>query len=216
MPAQAEARAKGDAKIITHNEITISNKNLYRAWILLEQNGYTVNFAPPELWAHRCLLTAYHPETLEGFLIASDELGNLLHFGMSYLNLHGYAEPRYRDQSNPDRLRHYAEAVVARACTEVANSQPGSRNSALYRASFVIGRYLLGWQLDPDSVQAQLLDAALQSGIRGGFREAQATIKSGLNDGQKKPRDPSELLSQSDSSQWGKANPWDKPSPWGR
>ena len=60
----------------------------------------------------------------------------------------------------------------------------------------IIGRYLLDWQLDRDSVFAQLVDAALETGLRGGEPEARATIRSGLKAGQRNPRDPDELLSE--------------------
>lgn len=192
MPAMVNA-GKPTNKTSLADNTTVNNKNLIRVFALLEQAGFIVTFCPPELWQHRALLSAYNPETRDGYLIGPDELGMILHYGVEYFNPWSYSEPRYQDKSNPDRLKHYAEAVLARACADVASSQPGSRNSALYKAAFSIGRYLFGWQLDEDKARADLLDAALQSGLRGGANEARATIKSGFSDGQKLPRDPSDL-----------------------
>jgi hypothetical protein len=164
---------------------------------MLEAAGYIVNYADPELLQHRHLITAYNRETREGYLIGPDELGLLCHYGLEYLNPHNYSEPRYKDKGNTANIRHYAEAALAKACTDVATSQPGSRNGALYRAAFGIGRLLLGWELPEDTAYMALLEAALQSGLQGGVNEAKATIRSGLKSGQRKPRDPSELQNQS-------------------
>ncbi|MGL4608128.1 MAG: hypothetical protein ACRCYY_00360 [Trueperaceae bacterium] len=216
--------------------ITVNPQKFQEAVSVLENAGHTVTFAPIELWSHRCVLTAFNPVTGEGYLIGSDELGLLCHYGIAYLNPHNFSEPRYKAKDNVNRLKHYAEAVLARAIVDIQTAQPGTRNQTLYKAAFVIGRYLLGWHLDPDSVQAQLLDAALQSGLQGGEREARTTIKSGLKAGQKQARDPDDLMNNSpfdehpSSSNKSQAlssknrfdeqhhNPlgeWAKPSPWG-
>jgi hypothetical protein len=163
---------------------------------LLEGEGFDVVLPPLEFQAHDLCLFASNSTTGEAYSIRTDELGLILHYGRAYFNPHGYRLPKHKDKTNPNRIKHYAESVLARVVVEVQSAKPGARNAALYRAACTMGRFLFGWNLNPDSVQAQLLDAALTSGLRGGEHEARATIRSGFKAGQKKPKDPSTVLSQ--------------------
>jgi hypothetical protein len=197
-PTQGGVGSSYESKTrIAQRYTNIDNHKLYQTVAILEQASYTVTFAPVELWQHRCILTAWHPVTGEGFMVGPDELGLIIHYGAGYLDPYQYGnelQARHQNKNNPNRIRHYAEAVIARAICDVQTAQPGIRNQTLSRAAFVVGRYLLGWQLDPDSVQGQLLEAALQTGLD--HREANTTIKRGLDAGQRNPRSPDELLNE--------------------
>jgi hypothetical protein len=176
--------------------MTVDPVKLQRAKAVLEAAGYTVHLVPVELWQHRALLSAWHSETKEGFLIGSDELGLVCHYGVEYLDPYKYGrdQPRYKDADNPNRIRHYAEAILSRHIFEIESASPGTSNTTLNRSAFILGRYLFGWQLDPDSIQGQLLEAAIHRGIPE--YEAKVVIRAGLKAGSKNPRNPDELLDE--------------------
>lgn len=235
-PATTSMTGSRNTPIIASRKfITLDTEKLYQAVWLLEQAGFTVTTAPIELWQFCCILTAYDPVTGEGYLIGPDELGLIIHYGVAYLNPHEFTEPRYKAKDNSNRIKHYAEAAIARVCTDVALAAPGTSNQALNKAAYTIGRFMFGWQLDPDSIQAHLLGVALDRGINE--HEAKAVIKAGVRAGEKKPRDPSDLMNafpfdeQPSSSNKRQApyeknrfnehhntpsEKWVKPSPWGR
>lgn len=189
-----QAETGGATKSIARRFITFDLERLHQAITVLENEGFTVTFAPVELWQHHCLLTAWHNIRGEGFLIDVAELGHIIQYGTLYLDPFAEedTEPRYKRSDNLSRIRHYAEAVMARAISEVQTAQPGARNQTLSRNAFLVGRYLLGWELNQDTVMGQLLEAALSIGLD--HREANATIKRGLEAGSRNPRSPDELL----------------------
>lgn len=191
-PTQASGAKGQTSRRIAHLSIDLDKLN--QAQIILEQAGYVVTTAPIDLWPHRNIINAYNPVTGEGYLIGPDELGLICHYGVVYLNPHGFDEPRYKAKDNSSRIKHYAEAAIAGACTEVAIAAPGTSNTALNKAAYLIGRFMSGWQLDPDSSQAQLLGVALDRGIKE--HEARAVINAGIKAGAKNPRDPNELLDE--------------------
>jgi hypothetical protein len=171
--------------------LTVDLAKLQLAILLLEQAGYVVTIAPVDLWQHRAILSIWHPVKQDGTFVYADELGLLCHYGISYLNPHGYDEPRYKDASNPHRLKHYVGAVLAQACVDIEVASPGTSNATLNRSAYVLGRYAYGWQIDPETIQARLHDAATARGID--THEARAVIASALKAGSKNPRDPHDL-----------------------
>ena len=70
------------------------------------------------------------------------------------------------------RLRGVVEAVLC--------SEPGTRNGRLYWAACRAAEMVAAGSIDRATAEQVLLDAALESGLRGGEREARRTIASGL------------------------------------
>lgn len=86
------------------------------------------------------------------------------------------------------REEAYARAALDAECAEVATTGQGSRNNALNKAAFAAGTMIgAGW-IGRCECESALLAAAAACGLKGW--EARATIKSGLNAGEKKPREP--------------------------
>jgi hypothetical protein len=73
------------------------------------------------------------------------------------------------------RLRGVVQAVL--------DSDPGTRNGRLHWAACRAAEMITEQVIDRDTAEALLLDAALESGLRGGEREARLTIASGLRNG---------------------------------
>jgi hypothetical protein len=200
MPMRGNMGSSGQSNAsLTYQRLSFDLDKLQKAKLTLQQAGFIVTIAPIELWPFRCVLVAHNPQTGEGYLIGPDELGLICHYGVDYLNPHEFVEPRYKAKDNSNRIRHYAEAAIARACTDVALSAPGTSNMTLNKAAYTLGRFAFGWQLDPDSLQAQLLGVALDRGINE--HEARAVIKAGFKGGSKSPRDPSEIETEQRSTQ---------------
>jgi hypothetical protein len=80
----------------------------------------------------------------------------------------------------------YGAAALARESDLVRGAQPGGRNRTLNRAAFSLGQLVAGGAIDRMVVERALLDAALECGL--GTREAEATIRSGLEAGLEHPR----------------------------
>jgi hypothetical protein len=201
MPGRGIPGSSGQSNAtLPYQRLSLDLEKSQNAKFILEQAGFTVTIAPSELWPFRCILVAYNSQTREGYLIGPDEIGLICHYGVDYLNSHGYSEPRYKAKGNSNSIKHYAEAAIARVISDLAVSAPGTSNIALNRAAYTIGRFMFGWELDPDSVQAQLLGVALDRGVNE--HEARAVIKAGIKAGLKNPKDPSELkpLKQSEHS----------------
>ncbi len=80
----------------------------------------------------------------------------------------------------------YAAAALTAVSKELADTAPGARNHALNTAAFRMGQLIaLGWIGEPDVADA-LLIAAQVCGLAP--REAEATLRSGLQAGQAHPR----------------------------
>jgi hypothetical protein len=85
----------------------------------------------------------------------------------------------------------WAEAALREECDSVAKAEKGNRNNTLNRAAFSLGQ-LVPHLLDQGRVEAALLAAASTCGLLedDGERAVNATLKSGLEDGMRKPRGP--------------------------
>ncbi len=95
-------------------------------------------------------------------------------------------EPR---SERPARIRPAADGpdTIARLARWLETRPPGNRNFPLFYAAKIAASHGL---LDP-STRAQLIEASLRSGLRGGEREARRTLASGeraaLRDGDCRP-----------------------------
>lgn len=77
--------------------------------------------------------------------------------------------------------RSWADAVLNDELRSVAHAPEGTRNNALNRAGFRLGRLASRGYLDPQAVQDQLIEAACAAGLPA--REASRTAASGLDAG---------------------------------
>lgn len=82
----------------------------------------------------------------------------------------------------------YGPAALAREADTVATTREG-RNNALNRAAFNLGQLIATGHLTEDDVISALTDAALEAGLTP--TETARTITSGLNAGQRHPRNQS-------------------------
>ena len=191
------------------NRLSFNLELLTQAKEALTLEGFTVQAAPFELLLRGCVLTAWHEDKNEGYLIEPAELGMIARLGLAYLDPYRDDDstlPRWQRDSTPDalRMRRYAEAVMARACAEVEGAPEGVRNQTLNRAAFVLGRYL-GWGLDEAQVIADLEQAGLNAGLPA--REVTSTVNRGVAKGSEEPRDPRELVFNEQPRSANK-NPW--------
>jgi len=88
--------------------------------------------------------------------------------------------------------RDYALAGLVDECQKLACEPTGGRNNALYEAAFKMGTMVgAGW-LSRREVEAGLHEAAAANGSLkdDGLRQVRGTIKSGLDSGAMKPREP--------------------------
>ncbi len=106
-----------------------------------------------------------------------------------------------------ERLRQYVEAAIDSEVDAVANSVEGTRNDTLNRAAFSLGQLVGADALDRERAANALLTAAIAAGLSE--REAEATIRSGLDAGEGDPRDLDALHRERASN----APPEDDPRP---
>lgn len=86
-----------------------------------------------------------------------------------------------------DRTAGYVRAAVDGETARIARSQPGARNATLNRAAFSLGT--VGADvLNPETAASALQAAANAARIPS--REAERTIRSGLDAGRHRPRPP--------------------------
>lgn len=78
----------------------------------------------------------------------------------------------------------YVRAALDRELGDLATAPDGTRNDALNRASFAIGRLIGGGlPVDPDEVEAKLYAAAEENGYAAEHHDTLRTIARGLEDG---------------------------------
>jgi P4 family phage/plasmid primase-like protien len=80
----------------------------------------------------------------------------------------------------------YATAALRREIDKVRRASVGTRNNTLNAAAFSLGQLAGGGELDRATVEAELMDAALDAGLDE--HEASIAIASGIGDGMLKPR----------------------------
>ena len=81
----------------------------------------------------------------------------------------------------------YVRAAVEGELGRILSASEGSRNETLNRAAFALGQFVGADALDRTDAEARLLRAARAVGLDD--REALKTINSGLNAGERQPRD---------------------------
>jgi hypothetical protein len=84
----------------------------------------------------------------------------------------------------------YAAAALRSQVARVASAPEGTRNDTLVRAAFSLGTLIAAGVLDRAAVEAALLDAG--QGVGLGVQECTATIRSGLDAGERHPARPAE------------------------
>jgi hypothetical protein len=80
----------------------------------------------------------------------------------------------------------YAAAALHREVQQVREAQPGARNWTLNRAADYLGQLVASGMLERQVVEAELTDAALETGLSE--REILATLRSGIEAGLLRPR----------------------------
>jgi putative DNA primase/helicase len=86
-----------------------------------------------------------------------------------------------------DRTDRYAAAALAGELQALAGATEGTRNQQLNDSAFALGGLIGAGALERTTVEDELFRAALGTGL--GEQEAQRTIKSGLDAGEKQPRE---------------------------
>ena len=104
-----------------------------------------------------------------------------------------------RPAGNGGRYSPYAQTALDQELDELARASKGTRNEQLNRAAYSLGQLVGADLLDRADVESQLEATALAIGL--GDREAAATIHSGLDAGQKTPRQVAQSLPGSSHSQ---------------
>jgi putative DNA primase/helicase len=91
--------------------------------------------------------------------------------------------PRSRSRSlSPDR---YTRFVFQQVITELSQATEGTRNDSLNKAAFRLGQFVAAGLLVRSDVESALADQAMALGLRD--REAEATIRSGIESGLREP-----------------------------
>jgi hypothetical protein len=91
--------------------------------------------------------------------------------------------PRSRSGSlSPDR---YTRFVFQQVIAELSQATEGTRNDSLNRAAFRLGQFVAAGLLVRSDVETALLEQAMALGLRD--REAQATVRSGIESGLRAP-----------------------------
>lgn len=88
-------------------------------------------------------------------------------------------------------IDHYVGAAFDDELTKLRATREGDRNNQLNRSAFALGQFVGAGVLDRVTVETALEQAAQDIGLKG--KEVIATIKSGIDDGNMKPRDLSHL-----------------------
>jgi hypothetical protein len=102
------------------------------------------------------------------------------------------------------REKTYAGAALDGCAEELALAASGNRNELLNKVSFRLGRMVVrGWVKRAD-VEAALLEAMNTNGgiSNDGIKAAEATLKSGLDDGEKEPHPNLDKQANGHSEQW--------------
>lgn len=87
-------------------------------------------------------------------------------------------------------LPAYFEKAIADECAAVALANEGTRNDQLNRSAFALGQFI-PHGVSRNEIESRLIDAAGRCGLKGS--EINRTVKSGLDDGEKQPRQISEF-----------------------
>jgi Bifunctional DNA primase/polymerase, N-terminal len=92
-------------------------------------------------------------------------------------------QPSSRPASGRTAPASGGEGTLARVLQVVGEGQPGDRNGRLYWAACRAGELVIAGQIGAGDAEEALVRAAVGVGLRGGEREARATVRSGLRAG---------------------------------
>jgi putative DNA primase/helicase len=92
-----------------------------------------------------------------------------------------------------ETVEAYARRALDDECSGVKAAPVTKRNNTLNTAAFCLGQLVAAGALDRGEVEQRLLEAAAKYIVDDGEAAARATIRSGLDDGSKQPRDLSHL-----------------------
>lgn len=168
------------------NRLHTFDRDVFRAaHIELENAGFTVSSASPDLLADGIALTVYRERDDFGALIAFSELGHLAHYGAVYLwggDLESSPKPfKARD------VRSRLESFVSKVCLSVSSTAPGqgARQAELAKAAFSVGGLAEGHGIDSEAFRAQLEEAGFTCGLEP--NRVTATVQTSLRAGIRKP-----------------------------
>lgn len=97
--------------------------------------------------------------------------------------------PRVDTPQQPPRIRYgetsrYGYGVLRHAVNRVRRAQEGERNTTLNDEAFLVGQFIGGGEIDPRTVEEQLIDASTDPDRK----KVQATVRRALHDGATYPR----------------------------
>ncbi|WP_036200288.1 hypothetical protein [Meiothermus ruber] len=156
------------------------------ARLALEMEGYEVQ-SSADLLEHGALLAAWHPERQQGYLLSPSEVGLVARYGPRYIKggLVGTVASRANEHGEGYYIRRYAEAALARIVTEFEATAKSGRNNALNKLAYRLGRLVGGEILSEDEARQLVLEQARATGLEN--KEAERTLRSGLEAGKRKP-----------------------------
>ncbi|MCS7069321.1 MAG: hypothetical protein NZN28_11930 [Meiothermus sp.] len=157
------------------------------ARLALEMEGYEVQ-SSADLLEHGALLAAWHPQRQQGYLLSPSEVHLVARYGPEYLRggLVGYVKSHSHQDDPGHRIRRYAEAALARIVAGFqAEAREGNRNNALNRMAYQLGRLVGGEIISEGEARELVLGQAQTVGVGG--KEAERTLRSGLEAGKRKP-----------------------------
>ena len=151
----------------------------------LEQAGFTVSSATPDLLADGVVMTAYRSSDDAGYLVAFRELGHLVHYGAVYL-WGGDLESSPKPWVQRD-IRSRLETYISKVCQSVSSTAPGqgNRQATLAKAAYSVGGLAEGHGVDPEAFRSQLEDAGQACGLEP--HRVTATVQTSLRAGIRKP-----------------------------
>ncbi|MBF0548877.1 MAG: hypothetical protein HQM08_30945 [Candidatus Riflebacteria bacterium] len=90
------------------------------------------------------------------------------------------------------RLEKYCHAALNDACLKISQTPKGGRNNTTNKESFGVGQLIGTKALTRSEVEAALIQSGISCGLSQS--EAETAVKSGLDAGEKEPRDLSEIV----------------------
>ena len=173
----------------------------------LEQAGFTVSSATPDLLADGVVMTAYRSSDDAGYLVAFRELGHLVHYGAVYL-WGGDLESSPKPWVQRD-IRSRLETYISKVCQSVSSTAPGqgNRQAELAKAAYSVGGLAEGHGVDPEAFRSQLEEAGQACGLE--LNRIKATVQTSLRAGirnpwmlEDKPAPQSSKQSRSSGNSW--------------
>ncbi|UZX16535.1 hypothetical protein KQ693_05760 [Thermus sp. PS18] len=160
------------------------------ARLALEAEGYEVE-SHAALLEEGILLAAWHPERGEGYLLDPYEVHLVARYGPEAIRkglLRGYVRDHAREEEPGYHIRRYAEAALARIVAEFQReATPGNRNNALNRMAYALGRLVGGGLISEDEAREVIFGEAQAVFSASERSEVEATARSGLEAGKKRP-----------------------------